>query len=210
MFVAAYFNLAHPVTSRVCSAVVLMCFVYFSVQDFLSFYETSIFFFGFRGAFLLAIGGIYAFRVYQPAPSNAPLTSRLVAVVHALFPALIVLQNAETQIGVASFLGVITGLTVSALGLVDLGNSFGISPANRGIRTDGLYGLVRHPMYLGYLISFAAICFAIASIYNLIVLGAFIGFTLARIHLEELVLGRDSAYCDYTKRVQYRLIPGVV
>ena len=47
----------------------------------------------------------------------------------------------------------IVGFSLSTLALFDLGSSFGVSPANRGIVQSGLYRYVRHPMYLGYAIS---------------------------------------------------------
>ena len=45
------------------------------------------------------------------------------------------------------------GLSVVIAGKVSLGRSFGLMPANRGIVSTGLYRLVRHPIYMGYLIT---------------------------------------------------------
>ena len=47
----------------------------------------------------------------------------------------------------------ILGFTISTLALFDLGSSFGVSPANRGVVRTGLYRYIRHPMYSGYVIS---------------------------------------------------------
>lgn len=47
----------------------------------------------------------------------------------------------------------ILGFGLAALALLDLGKSFGISPANRGRVTSGVYRFVNHPMYLGYAIA---------------------------------------------------------
>lgn len=47
----------------------------------------------------------------------------------------------------------ILGFTISTLALFDLGSSFGVSPANRGVVRTGLYHYIRHPMYSGYVIS---------------------------------------------------------
>ena len=49
--------------------------------------------------------------------------------------------------------GVGRGLLVVIAGKLSLGRSFGLMPANRGIVSTGLYRLVRHPIYLGYLIT---------------------------------------------------------
>ena len=45
------------------------------------------------------------------------------------------------------------GLLVVIGGKVSLGRSFGLMPANRGVVSTGLYRLVRHPIYMGYLIT---------------------------------------------------------
>lgn len=47
----------------------------------------------------------------------------------------------------------IAGFTLSTLALFDLGKSFGVSPANRGVVRAGIYRYLKHPMYLGYVIS---------------------------------------------------------
>ena len=45
------------------------------------------------------------------------------------------------------------GLMIVVLGKLSIGRSFGLAPANRGIVSTGLYRFVRHPIYLGYLIT---------------------------------------------------------
>jgi protein-S-isoprenylcysteine O-methyltransferase Ste14 len=53
----------------------------------------------------------------------------------------------------ASGLISIIGFSISTLALIELGNSFGVSPANRGMISSGVYRFTNHPMYLGYAIS---------------------------------------------------------
>ncbi len=50
----------------------------------------------------------------------------------------------------ASEILVIAGYTLATLALIELGRSFGVSPANRGWVASGVYRLTRHPMYVGY------------------------------------------------------------
>lgn len=59
------------------------------------------------------------------------------------------LPNADL---ISSILAII-GFTLSTLALVDLGSSFGVAPANRGVIRTGLYRCIEHPMYSGYAIS---------------------------------------------------------
>lgn len=47
----------------------------------------------------------------------------------------------------------IAGFTLATVALFDLGESFGISPANRGRIGSGIYQKLSHPMYLGYVVA---------------------------------------------------------
>lgn len=101
----------------------------------------------------------------------------------------------------------LAGVVVAGVSLGVLGRSFGLVAANRGIKTAGPYGLVRHPAYTGYLISYAAYVAENPTVRNVALLCVGTAFQLIRIAEEELVLGRDEAYLRYRSRVRYRLIP---
>jgi protein-S-isoprenylcysteine O-methyltransferase Ste14 len=91
-----------------------------------------------------------------------------------------------------------------------LGRSFGLLPANRGVVMSGPYALVRHPIYLGYLVSHIGFLLANFCVRNLIVLGGLYGLQIVRMVLEERVLARASAeYRNYATHVRRRFIPGV-
>lgn len=101
----------------------------------------------------------------------------------------------------------LVGVLVALVSLGVLGRSFGLVAANRGVKTGGPYGFVRHPAYTGYLISYLGYVLENPSLPNaaLLVLGT--AFQLVRISEEEQVLARDAAYEGYRRRVRYRLIP---
>ena len=80
----------------------------------------------------------------------------------------------------------ILGFTISTLAIFDLGSSFGVSPANRGLVTNGLYRYARHPMYTGYVI--AEFGFVLLNPINLIIWVISVGFYFARTKIEERVL----------------------
>lgn len=55
-----------------------------------------------------------------------------------------------TWLRLASETLVIGGYALATLALIELGRSFGVSPANRGWVASGVYRLTSHPMYVGY------------------------------------------------------------
>jgi protein-S-isoprenylcysteine O-methyltransferase Ste14 len=101
------------------------------------------------------------------------------------------------------------GLIIVVLGKLSLGRSFGLVPANRGIVSTGMYRVVRHPIYLGYLITHAGFVLANPTMWNLPLLLVADVALLFRAVCEEQTLARDDAYRDYMTRVQWRVIPGV-
>lgn len=101
------------------------------------------------------------------------------------------------------------GLMVVVLGKLSIGRSFGLIPANRGIVSTGLYKLVRHPIYLGYLITHTAFAIANPAGWNLFVLAAADIALMLRAVREERTLMQDEAYRSYAVRVRWRILPGV-
>jgi protein-S-isoprenylcysteine O-methyltransferase Ste14 len=100
------------------------------------------------------------------------------------------------------------GLLVVIGGKMSLGRSFGLIPANRGIVSTGLYRLVRHPIYLGYLITHVAFVAANPTMWNLALLATADIALMARAVCEERTLARDEAYRQYQTRVRWRVVPG--
>lgn len=101
------------------------------------------------------------------------------------------------------------GLSVVIAGKVSLGRSFGLMPANRGVVSSGLYRLVRHPIYMGYLITHSGFVAANPTPWNLVMLvGADIAL-MWRAVCEEQTLSRDAAYREYQQTVRWRVVPGV-
>lgn len=93
--------------------------------------------------------------------------------------------------------------------LFNLGRSFGILIACRGVEAGGLYRFIRHPMYLsdillrlGYMLSH----FSIVTV-GLALLS--IGLYIYRAKLEERFLVNQPGYRAYMDVVRYRLLPGI-
>jgi protein-S-isoprenylcysteine O-methyltransferase Ste14 len=98
---------------------------------------------------------------------------------------------------------------LSLASLLSLGRSFGIRPALRHLVTAGPYRIVRHPMYLSYVIADVG--------YNLqewnygTVLLVLAGWTslLYRLRAEERVLSKDAGWAAYVAMVPGRVLPGI-
>ncbi len=97
-----------------------------------------------------------------------------------------------------------TGLAFSLWGLISLGRHFGIAPADRGLVMNGAYRIVRHPIYLGELVSYLGLGLANMQLGNLLTICVILILLLLRIHWEERML---SGYTLYQKLTPWRLIP---
>jgi protein-S-isoprenylcysteine O-methyltransferase Ste14 len=82
--------------------------------------------------------------------------------------------------------------------------------AEQPVVVTGLYGLVRHPMYVGALIMMVGMPLALDSYWGLVTLVPGVAVLVLRIVDEEQMLRQELAgYDEYTSKVHYRLVPGV-
>jgi len=76
--------------------------------------------------------------------------------------------------------------------------------------TTGPYSFVRHPMYVGYILLLHCLPLALGSLYALIPGSLMAILLIIRTHLEDKFLQKElKGYKEYTKKVKYRLLPGV-
>jgi len=74
--------------------------------------------------------------------------------------------------------------------------------------STGVYGFVRHPMYLGAILMFFGAPLVLGSFYGVLVGLALTLLLMARILGEEVLLVRElEGYREYTQNVRYRLFP---
>ena len=139
------------------------------------------------GDWLLAITATYAPLLIQPADTPAAL--------HLLVP-----------LGVSL---AVVGNVVQIAAKMFLRRSFGIAPANRGIKTDGMYRIVRHPMYAGYLLVHVGILMLMPTMLNLVIYAIGWWAQILRLLAEERLLSEDPAYQALMEQTRWRLIPGV-
>src|SRR6476619_1725734 len=78
-----------------------------------------------------------------------------ISIIGTCAPLLVAAGGAAVSGGTAPVVLMAAGLVFSISAKAFLQRSFGILPANRGVRRGGPYRLVRHPMYAGYALTHA-------------------------------------------------------
>jgi len=148
-----------------------------------------------------------------PAAQDHSLATSIAVVVSYAYPyaQIIYLRSAPGELAwpEGGFVLVTLAAFLSAASLITLGRRFGVRPALRGLTNKGPYALVRHPMYLSYLLADIG--------YNLqewnagTALMVVTGWAalIYRIYAEERILSLDAGWQTYSGRVRYRLLPGI-
>ena len=76
--------------------------------------------------------------------------------------------------------------------------------------STGLYGVVRHPMYMSTLLLFLAMPLILGSLPSFLVTLLYLPIIAKRIRNEEAVLEAGlPGYREYEKKVRYRILPGI-
>jgi protein-S-isoprenylcysteine O-methyltransferase Ste14 len=114
---------------------------------------------------------------------------------------------------------VLAGNVLAAVGLgiailVVFQNSYAAAnitvEADQAVVSTGLYGLVRHPMYLGALIMLIGVPLALGSYWGLVTVPIDAVLFTMRIFDEEKALTEElHGYREYAEKVHSRLVPGV-
>ena len=122
---------------------------------------------------------------------------------------LMVIKGGEPILGSLGPLLMALGLVTQVAAKLTLLRSFGLVAANRGVKSNGMYAFVRHPMYAGYILTHIGYLLASPSLWNVGVYVAVWAFLIARMVAEENILGADPEYREYTQRVRHRIVPGI-
>ena len=81
---------------------------------------------------------------------------------------------------------------------------------NQKVIDTGLYGIVRHPMYMSTFLLFLSMPLVLGSVISFVIMLVYIPIIAKRIRNEEQVLEEGlEGYSDYKKRVKYKVIPFV-
>lgn len=79
---------------------------------------------------------------------------------------------------------------------------------NQKVIDTGLYGIVRHPMYTITILLFLSVPLILGSIHSFLIFLVYPFLIAQRIKHEERLLEKElEGYCEYQKKVKYRLVP---
>ncbi|MDI3315474.1 MAG: isoprenylcysteine carboxylmethyltransferase family protein [Mycobacterium sp.] len=156
-----------------------------------------------------------------PFAETRMLQKIIISVLLFSFAAMMVVSALDHRFGWSSvpttvcLLGdVLVALGLGLAMLVIIQNSYAaanitVEPEQKLV-TTGLYGLVRHPMYVGNVILMLGIPLALGSYWGLLFLIPGLAALVLRIRDEEQVLEHELAgYDEYRQKVHYRLVPFV-
>lgn len=157
----------------------------------------------------LTISALLFIARQPPAEVSRKLMDVTMALLGTYAPFLFSLDPTNGRFEIPGLILQAAGIFLSIYSLICLGRAMGILPANRGIRTRGIYRIVRHPIYASYQISTAGYLIGHPTRLNLLIaLLCFLG-QLYRLLAEERLLDSDQEYRAYRKQVRWRLIPYV-
>jgi protein-S-isoprenylcysteine O-methyltransferase Ste14 len=121
-------------------------------------------------------------------------------------------SNVPTAIVVLGDVLVAFGLAMSLL-VVNQNNYAAATitvESQQPVISTGMYGVVRHPMYVGALIMIAGMPLALDSYWALLTFVPAVAVLALRIGDEEKMLRQElTGYEEYTQKVRYRLVPGL-
>jgi protein-S-isoprenylcysteine O-methyltransferase Ste14 len=131
----------------------------------------------------------------------------ITALMGTFAPMLFIQSYRYDILGLAGVFIQVIGVVLTISSSLSLSRSWGIIPAHRGIKTDGMYRFVRHPIYASYQIFNAGFILSSFSFYNLAVAATALTCQILRIRNEERFLANDPDYFVYSAQVRWKMIP---
>lgn len=164
-------------------------------------------------AFLGLVVLLFVIRRPSISGEHASLLPSLVALIGTFLLNVVAYLPVEDTTSTAALLASSIVVTLGTLwtiwSLATLGRCFGLFPEARGLVTRGAYRVVRHPVYLGEVISAVGLLLAKPNPLIVLLFLAFVGLQYWRTMYEERALSAafPEDYPSYAARVP-RLLPG--
>jgi protein-S-isoprenylcysteine O-methyltransferase Ste14 len=113
---------------------------------------------------------------------------------------------------VAGVVLVVGGFAMLIVGSAHLGPALTPYPAplpGASLRQDGLYRVVRHPIYGGALLIAFGWSLATSPYALIVAFATAVFFELKSRHEERRLIGRYPGYSEYRRRVRWKFVPGI-
>jgi len=134
----------------------------------------------------------------------------LIAFAGTFLPTLFIPAGKISVVPVAlAMLIIFVGIAVHLMAKLTLRCSFGVVAANRGVKMNGPYRLVRHPMYAGYMLVQLGFLLGGPTLPNFVLVVMCWILIFMRIAGEERLLSRDPEYARMLTHTRFRLFPGI-
>jgi protein-S-isoprenylcysteine O-methyltransferase Ste14 len=156
-----------------------------------------------------------------PTNETRPVQRVVIAVCFLLIPGMLVIAGLDHRFrwSMVPVPIVILGDVLVAAGLVlaqwvVIQNSYAAATITvereQPLVDTGLYGMVRHPLYVGALIMMVGSPLALGSLWALVVLvPGFVALAVRIVDEEQMLTEQLPRYDEYTQKVPYRLLPHV-
>lgn len=199
------------IACELCARVLIVgLFAWMAVRFGVAFFETG----RVTGLFLLVSEGLVAIlTLFRRSATDVDVSVRARVLMTASLAGPAFLVPIASGVWTPEWLTVAMscfGLSIVIAGKLTLGRSFALLPANRGVVSSGVYRVVRHPIYLGYLVSHVAFLLANPTAWNALALIASDIALVFRSVCEEKTLAKDPRYRAYQSRVRWRVVPGIL
>src|ERR1051325_2374547 len=141
-------------------------------------------------AFCALIVGTVLLRA-RPATRARGLEPRLSALLGSFMATTLIFfprRDLPVSAELTSILLIAAGYSLACVALFQLGRSFSLMPEARRLVTSGIYGFVRHPLYLAEELATIGILIQFFSVWTVVICTVHFAFQLRRIHHEERLL----------------------
>ncbi|MGV0797888.1 isoprenylcysteine carboxylmethyltransferase family protein, partial [Mycolicibacterium elephantis] len=154
-----------------------------------------------------------------PVAETRTVQKLLIAGWYASLAAMVLVSTLDHRFGwssvpaAVSVVGdVLVAIGLGVTSLVVIQNSFAASTvqveSDQKLVDTGLYGLVRHPMYTGNVITIVGFPLALGSYWGLLTVLPGLAALVLRIQDEEKLLREElDGYREYAQKARYRLVP---
>lgn len=198
------FRRLSTVTTNVLLGLLFLAFAYAHVQQFIAAPRLSL-------LLIVAVESLVALMLFirhDPDRTHHSFKTWVATFCGTVAPMLLRPTDATADLLIGQALQTV-GFALQVVAVLSLNRSFGLLPAHRGVKSDGLYRWVRHPLYSAYLLVHVGYVINNMTWYNIAIVVVGTAFQIVRILQEERLLFEYDAYVRYSAKTRWRLIPAI-